>query len=162
MTACVADVSGVHQASEDGDDVGGNGSANTATTPSAYLEQIAGIYCQEAFTCRSTFPPDRGYTFEAQWGNSDAECRQKLLDGWNPPEIEREIAKGRVTYDGGAARACLDGVTFAECPAWWDRGIEWADACYHVLVGQVPAGGQCDIDYSCASFNCDEAMHVCL
>jgi hypothetical protein len=163
MTACVADVGGVHQESQDGEDGNGKGSASDpTTTPTGYLEKIAGIYCEESFTCRASFPPDRGYTFEAQWGNTDAECRQKLITAWNPPEIEREIAKGRVTYDSGAARSCLDGVTFGSCPDYWSRGIEWAEACYHVLVGSVPSGGQCDIDYSCASFACDKTLHQCM
>lgn len=161
--ACVADVNGVHQESNDTDN-GGNGSASEDTniSPAGYLERIATIHCDEAFMCREAFPPDRGYTFEDQWGSEQAACQQRLLDQWNPRLIETEIAKGRVKYDGTAARACLDGVTFAACPDYWNRGIEWAEACYQVLVGQVPAGGQCDIDYSCSSFNCDEPNHVCL
>lgn len=162
--ACVADVSGVHQESKDTDDTGSNGPASDDTVVDAtgYLKRIATIHCDEAFMCRAEFPPDKGYTFEDQWGAEQSACQQRLLDQWNPRLIETEIAKGRVTFDGGAARACLDGVTFAACPDYWNRGIEWAEACYHVLVGHVSAGGQCDIDYSCSSFNCDETMHACL
>lgn len=162
--ACVADVSGVNQESQDGEEATETGTASdeTALTPTGYLEKIAGIYCEESFTCRASFPPDRGYTFEAQWGNSEPECRQRLLDGWNPALIETEIAKARVTFDGGAARACLDGVAFGSCPDYWTNGIQWAEACYRVLVGSVAKGGQCDTDYSCASFNCDEMLHQCL
>lgn len=164
MTACVADVSGVQQGAQDGEEPGSSETTSdeTAITPTGYLQKIAGIYCEESFTCRASFPPDRGYTFEAQWGNTDPECRQRLLDGWNPAEIETEIAKGRVTFDGGAARACLDGVAFGSCPDYWARGIEWAEPCYKVLVGSVPKGGQCDIDYSCASFACDKTLHQCM
>jgi hypothetical protein len=171
LVACVGDVSGIHQTSQDppvtgGDNGSGSGSgesgADTSTTPTGYLKQIAAIYCMESFSCRTEFPTDLGYTFEAAWGTTPDECQQRLLDSWNPPAIETEIAKGRVTYDGAAGIACLNGVTFGSCADYWTNGIQWADACYHVIVGSVPAGGSCDTLYACTSGSCDMTAHQCL
>lgn len=170
LAACVADVSGIHQPSEDPGTGGGGGTGSgsgsetgdTTTTPTGYLTQIAAIYCMESFSCRAEFPTDLGYTFEAQWGTTQPACEQRLLDAWNPPAIETEIAKGRVTYDGAAGVACLSGVTFGSCGDYWTNGIQWADACYHVIVGSVPAGGSCDTPYACTSGSCDTTAHECL
>jgi hypothetical protein len=131
-------------------------------TPTGYLESIAQIYCDQSFQCRTSFPTDLGYTFEAQWGTSISECTAGLLDAWAPVSIETEIAKGRVVFDGAAAVDCLNGVTFAACPEYWNRGIEWAESCYHVMVGRVPSGGACELDYACVSGGCDAVAHTCL
>jgi hypothetical protein len=165
LVACVAEVSGTqHQESqEENPTPGGSGNADdTTTTPTGYLRQIAGIYCTESFTCRGDFPPDRGYTFEAQWGTSEDECVDRLLTGWNPAAIETEIAKGRAKYDGSAGIACLNGVTFGTCADYWTTGIHWAEACYHVISGVVPAGGACENMYACVSQSCDATTHTCL
>ncbi|HUS32112.1 MAG TPA: hypothetical protein VMZ53_26615 [Kofleriaceae bacterium] len=164
-TACVADVNGTHQESKEEETAttgGGAESGNTTTTPTGYLSQIADIYCSESFTCRADFPPDRGYTFEAQWGASENECVNRLLTGWNPAAIENEIAKGRAMYDGAAGIACLNGVTFGSCSDYWTSGIQWAEACYHVIIGLVPAGGACENMYACASQSCNATTHTCL
>ena len=167
--ACVADVGGTHQESQNENPAGGgdgsgsgNGSSSTTTTPTGYLTQIAGIYCTESFTCQADFPPDRGYTFEAQWGASEDACVQQLLAAWNPAAIETEIAKGRAMYDGAAGVECLQGVTFGTCADYWASGIHWADACYHVIIGLVQAGGACDNIYACASQSCDMTTHLCM
>ncbi|HTL38796.1 MAG TPA: hypothetical protein VL326_36950 [Kofleriaceae bacterium] len=167
LAACGAEVGGTHQESQEKEPPTGNGSGgehgnDTTTTATGYLTQIAGVYCSESFTCRADFPLDRGYTFEAQWGNSEDECTTRLLDGWNPAAIETEIAKGRAEYDGSAGIACLNGVTFGTCGDYWTAGIHWADACYHVIKGLVPAGGACDNAYACVSQQCDAVAHTCL
>ena len=106
-------------------------------------------------------PPDRGYTFQAQWGADQNACVQQLLAAWDPAAIESEIAKGFATYDGAAASS-LNGVTFGTCSEYWTNGIHWADACYHVIVGSVPTGGVCDIGYACQSGSCDMVAHTCI
>jgi hypothetical protein len=163
--ACVADVTGTHQESKQEEAPAGGGGQNsddTTTTPTGYLKQIAEIYCGESFTCRAEFPTDRGYPFEAQWGSSNEECVQRLLTSWDPAAIETEIAKGRAMYDGAAGITCLEGVTFGTCADYWASGIHWAESCYHVIIGLIPAGGACDNLYACSSQSCDVASHTCL
>jgi len=166
LTACVAEVSGTHQESEQNETPTGTGSGGgaetTTTTPTGYLRQIAGIYCTESFSCQGEWPADRTYTFASQWGASEDACVDTLLTGWNPAAIETEIAKGRAMYDGSAGVACLNGVTFGTCSDYWTAGIHWAEACYHVIIGLVPAGGACDNLYACASQSCDATTHTCL
>lgn len=165
LVGCTADVAGIEGRDKPGDDTGsGSGSAgNTSITLSKYFDEIAGVHCEQAFMCRASFPAeDRGYAFEDEWGNTVTECEQQLIATWNPAQVETEIAKGRITYDGTAAVTCLEGVTFAACPEYWNRGIEWAESCYHVVVGMVVAGGACENDYSCMSFSCDATSHTCL
>jgi hypothetical protein len=164
LVGCTADVSGIGGRDKPETGSGGSGNAPGATsmTLSKYFDEIAAIHCEQAFQCRSAFPPDAGYAFEDDWGNSVPECEQRLLAAWNPAQVETEIAKGRITYDGTAAVSCLEGVTFAACPDYWNRGIEWAESCYHVVVGMVQMGGACDNDYSCTSFLCDQTAHTCL
>lgn len=139
----------------------GSGSGQTSITPTGYLEKIAKIQCDQAFSCRASFPPDAGYVFEDVWSTSSEACVPQLLAQWQPMQIETEIAKGRIRFDGSAALACLDGVTFAQCPDYWNRGIEWAEACYHVVVGLVPSNGECEIDYDCQSYYCDTVSRRC-
>jgi hypothetical protein len=162
-TACVADVSGTHPSQQNGS---GSGSSMTdeesTATPVGYLKRIASIHCTQAFMCRDSFPPDLGYTFEEEWSNTEPACEADLLAAWNTNLIEDEIAKGRAAYDGAAAASCLDGVTFGACPDYWSRGIEWAEACYHVIVGNVPTGGSCESEYSCVSYTCDAATRTCM
>lgn len=160
---CTADVAGIEgrdkpdKESDDKTEQPGQ----TTLTLSEYFDEIAGIHCEQAFMCRAAFPPDAGYTFESAWGNSVTECEQLLIAGWDPAEVETEIAKGRITYDGTAAVTCLEGVTFAACTEYWSRGIEWAESCYHVVVGQVPVGGACANDYACTTFYCEQTTYTC-
>ncbi len=166
LVGCTADVPGTQGRHEDpgtgsGDTGGGGGGEQTSITLSQYFDKIAAVYCEQAWGCRDTFPPDAGYTFESAWGTSIESCEQALVASWNPAQVETEIAKGRITYDGTAAVSCLQGVTFAACPEYWQRGIEWAESCYHVVVGLVPLGGTCENDYSCETFYCDPPTHTC-
>ena len=166
LVGCTADVAGIEGRGKPGGagSGGGGGSGSTTSmTLSKYFDEIAAVHCEQAFMCRASFPAaDRGYAFEDEWTNTVTECEQNLIAAWNPAQVETEIAKGRITYDGTAAVSCLEGVTFAACPDYWTRGIEWAESCYSVVVGMVTAGGACENDYSCTSFSCDPAMHVCL
>ncbi len=162
LVGCTADVAGIE--GREGEPETGSGTMGggepTTMTLSQYFDKIAGVHCEQAFSCRASYPPDRG-AFEATWTNSVPECEAMLIAAWNPAQVETEIAKGRITYDGAAAVSCLDGVTFAACPDYWNRGIEWAESCYHVVVGTVPVGGACENNYSCTTYNCDAVAKTC-
>jgi len=164
VVGCTADVTITTPRPEipvgEGDGSGGSGE-QTSITPTSYLEQIAKIQCDQAYHCRDSFPADAGYVFEDVWSTSPEACVQSLLAQWQPMQIETEIAKDRIRFDGAAALACLSGVTFAACTDYWSRGIEWAEPCYHVVIGMVPNGGTCEIDYDCKSYYCDTIDHRC-
>ena len=163
VAACTADVAGIEgRQGEVEEETGSGGPNQTSITLSTYFDKIAKVYCDQAFSCRATFPTNLGYTFEAQWGNNHGECISRLVTAWNPALVETEIAKGRVTYDGTAAVSCLEGVTLGACGDYWTNGIDWAESCYHVVVGTVQVGGLCDSNYSCTSYACDATTHTCL
>jgi hypothetical protein len=163
VVGCMADVDGSEGRTDKPEQGSGMESGGgTAITISQYTDWLARIYCDQSFQCMSSFPPDLGYTFESQWGATLPECTSRLVMGWNPPLIETEIAKGRIMYDGEAAVSCLEGVTTVACDQYWTRGIDWAESCYHVMVGTVPVGGLCETSYSCTSSNCDVMMHMCI
>ena len=141
---------------------GGSGqSGQTSVTATRYLEDIATLQCAEAFSCRSTYPGDAA-SFEAVWQTSVETCVSNLLVAWNANSIETEIAKGRIDFDGTAAVDCLNGVAFGSCDQHWTNGIQWVESCYHVMVGNVAAGGTCDSVYACESSTCDTAEHRCI
>lgn len=147
----------VRETGEDDDDPG----MQTAVNATGYLTQIATIHCQQAFNCRATYPNDAA-TFDATWTTSVASCVAMLQDAWAVGTIETEIAKGRIDFDGTAAVDCLAGVAFGACDTHWTDGIQWAESCYSVMVGNVPTGGSCDSLYACQSYECDETTRTCL
>lgn len=171
LSGCVADVAGGHvgppmpapagerQGQEEPQDE--ESSSQNTVTASGYLEQIAMIQCAEAFTCRSTYPGEAA-GFEAVWKASVPACVANLIVAWNANAIETEIAKGRINFDGTAAVSCLSGVAFGTCDAHWTEGIQWAQACYSVMVGRVPVGEGCESVYACTSYNCDTVEHRCI
>jgi hypothetical protein len=162
LVGCTADVAGVEgrEGMPEMGSGGGGGGESTTLTLSQYFDKIAQVHCEQAFGCRASFPPEQG-VFEDTWGASVTECEANLIAAWDPKQVETEIAKGRITYDGTAAVTCLEGVTFAACPDYWNRGIEWAESCYHVVVGTVEVGGACDNNYSCTTYYCDTYSHTC-
>jgi hypothetical protein len=161
-SGCVADVVGSSRtAPEQEEDGAGSNDSQSSITPTRYLEEIAKIQCEQAYSCRDTYPFDDA-SFQRIWNTSVAACTTSVLASWNTGSIETEIAKGQIEFDGTAAVACLSGVAFGSCTEHWQRGIQWAEACYHVLVGSVPAGGSCESSYACLSFQCDLAARRCL
>ena len=169
VSACVADVGTDHVPPQNpippsGEDLGsgsGAGGSQTELTATGYLTEIAMIYCDQAFACRATYPFDSA-TVEASWAGSVSACVARLQTGWGSDQIELEIAKGRIDFDGTAAVDCLGGVAFGACDKQWTDGIQWAESCYHVMNGNVQPGGSCDSVYACASGTCDLTQHVCM
>jgi hypothetical protein len=143
----------------------GSGETNqgmqTAINATSYLTQIAMIQCQQAFNCRATYPSG-STSFDTAWSTSVSSCVGVLQSAWAVGTIESEIAKGRIEYDGAAAVDCLAGVGFDACDTHWNNGIQWAESCYSVMVGNVPSGGSCESLYSCESYVCDDVEHRCL
>jgi hypothetical protein len=162
FVGCTATVPGMEGREQNAMPGSGSGSGGEMQLSlSQYFDEIAAIHCEQAFSCKDSYPTDRG-PFEQTWTASVPECEAMLINAWNPKQVETEIAKGRITYDANAAVSCLQGVTFAQsCSDYWVRGIEWAEACYHVVVGSVQSGGACDNNYSCTSFACDQTLHTC-
>lgn len=168
LAGCVADVpdrapppNPVPPGEDPGTDQEQDQGNQTNVTATGYLTQIAMIHCEMAFSCRATYPNDSA-TFLAVWQASVDACVANLQAAWGSNQIEAEIAKGRIDFDGTAAVQCLAGVAFGACTTHWIDGIQWAESCYNVMVGNVPVGGSCDSLYACQSSDCDLTQHVCI
>lgn len=72
------------------------------------------------------------------------------------PVLEDSVADGRLVYDGGQMRTCLDALAAIECSelrATLESGP--AGSCDDPFTGQVAIGGVCANDVDCVSKLCD-------
>ena len=153
----------------------GNGGSNTpppgsgsggsgSMTATQYLTAMEMKYCDEAFSCKASFPTDQGVTFDQAFGTSASQCYADGAAQDMPAQVEAEITAGKIHYDGVAAAACVSGITFGACSDFWN-GTGGTDpaACGTALVGTVADGGACVVDYDCSNEQsvCDPTSHTC-
>ena len=81
-----------------------------------------------------------------------------------PAQVESEIGAGKIHFDATAAAQCAGGVMFGTCAAFWTNGPAYPAACDQALVGTIADGGECVVDYDCASATsgCDPTLQVCI
>jgi len=140
------------------DDGSGSGSDTGSNTPppppitvDMYLQQMVMTDCSEAFTCMASFPTTSGDTFAQDFGASVSDC-VTMESSFNPPAmVESEIAAGKITFDGAAAAACVAGITYSTCAAYWTDGGDYPAACDTAMVGTVADGGACVVDFDCSN-----------
>jgi hypothetical protein len=83
-------------------------------------------------------------------------------------EAKRAIASGRVKYDGGKAKSCLDQLTF-NTSTCWGPGARPATAllqirpadCLLVFSGTLADGAACYSDPDCLSYSCSHSNAAC-
>jgi hypothetical protein len=80
-----------------------------------------------------------------------------------PAVIESEISAGKIKYDATAAASCIAGVSFGDCAGFWLNGATTPASCATALVGTVPDGGACIVDFDCSSATsiCDPSTRKC-
>jgi hypothetical protein len=120
-------------------------------------------FCDEAFTCQSSFPATAGETFAQDFGASASACYADDASYDMPAVVETEITAGKIHYDGVAAAACVAGMTFPACAAFWTDGPTAPASCDTALVGTIADGGACIVDYDCSSVTsiCVTTTHKC-
>ncbi|MBA3463633.1 MAG: hypothetical protein H0T46_26990 [Deltaproteobacteria bacterium] len=142
---------------------GGNGGNGTSIlTPTQYMTKLAMTQCDQLFACRPTYPAAAG-DFAMAYGNAVTDCYAFAIAAFETAELEAEVSKQRITFDGAAAASCILGFGEPDCSTFWTHDWLWGQACYHVFAGTVPLGGTCGSDYSCAAPGayCDEATERC-
>ena len=72
--------------------------------------------------------------------------------------IAKEIAAGRVVYDGTQATACATALESTTCAAF---SAASPAACDTVLTGQVANGGSCYLDEDCSTGWCNSTVSLC-
>jgi hypothetical protein len=124
---------------------------------------MAQKYCDEAFMCKASFPADAGVTFDEAFGASAQACVADSATYDMPAQVEAKITAGTIKFNGADAAACVNGLTFPACDAFWQEGPMFPAACATAMVGTVADGGACVVDYECASFTsyCDETTQKC-
>ena len=146
-----------------GGDGSGGGGGGGSITVAQFLTQTATKYCNQAFTCMSSFPTDAGITFAEAFGASAAECIADSEAYYPAATVEARIAAGTITWNATDAAACVAGITFGTCEQFWQQGPNMPAACDTALVGKVADGGACVIDLECTNLQsyCDETTKKC-
>jgi hypothetical protein len=150
-----------------GGDGSGSGSGTGGTggtmTASKFLEEINKKFCDQSFTCKSSFPTDWGITFDEAFGTSASACYAQAAQDIPPAQVESQIAAGKITFNANDASTCLAGITFGTCNEFWQQGPQMPAACETVLLGTVADGGACVTHIDCTNFYsyCDETTNTC-
>jgi hypothetical protein len=127
---------------------------------SQFLDDYLLVQCNEAFSCQDKFTGTASAFADEFAASSDA-CVQKYFTAMNGSTFDGEIAAGRLGYDGTAADHCLHELVFGDCTSFFQQGVLFGDACYHVFTPEIGTGGGCYLDYSCKSGSCDPSNHAC-
>lgn len=131
-------------------------------TAAEFLTAIGNKDCDDAFTCKASFPTDEGVTFDEVFGASATACYGDAAQYYNATAVQAAITAGKIVFDGTAAKACVDSFAAPTCSTYWTQGPDLADACGTAMVGKVATGGACAVDFECAGENwCDDATKKC-
>ncbi len=141
---------------------GGGGNVDTSGVAN-FLHEIGKKYCDQAFTCKASFPTDAGVTFDQAFGTSAMQCYTDSDAANDTPTIVAQINGGTITWNQADATACLAGLTFPACAQFWQQGGNEPAACGTALVGHVADGGACVSSYECTNLMsyCDATSKKC-
>ncbi|HEY5946771.1 MAG TPA: hypothetical protein VIV40_14810 [Kofleriaceae bacterium] len=155
--------SGGGDGSGSGSGSGGGGGSTDTSGVASFLHGMAVKYCDEAFTCKASFPTDAGVTFEQAFGASAMACYADADMYNNAAAVAAQITAGTITWNPADAMTCLAGITFGTCAEFWMSGANQPAACATALVGHVADGAACVVDYECsnASSYCDATTKKC-
>ncbi len=136
----------------------GSSAVDPTVVPAAsFGSALAAVECAQIFGCCDA--TERGH-----WGYSDeAQCRQ-VRGTKEQMDLDQLLAIGWVTYNGKAARSCLDESLAAGCAniqANASVGIR-GTSCPDVTHGTGKLGAPCeDLDLICESSNCLPLSGTC-
>jgi hypothetical protein len=138
----------------------GTGGSITATQ---FLAQMSQKFCDEAFTCKTSFPTDAGVTFADAFGASSQECVSSATAYDMPSVVEQQITAGKIKFNGADAATCVSGLTFPACTEFWQNGPNAPAACDTAMQGTVADGAACLVDYECSNAQsyCDQTTKKC-
>jgi len=126
-----------------------------------FLAALVNAECEQAFACKSTFPATSEVSFDDLFGTDEGSCRSTLADYYDNAAISAAIKAGHIAYDGKDGASCVNGLSAPDCESYWQYGLDYPDACFTALTGQVDEGGDCTIDFECAGeMYCDAATCV--
>jgi hypothetical protein len=126
--------------------------------------ELASVSCSKMFECCSSAEIMNQFaniTVDGQPITTEAQCESfagGLFAGLLTPEYKASIAAGRITYDGDAARSCLDAMANLGCSSYAMVNSKTSVVCdTPFIIPQVGDGGACAEHYECTSGYCDGA-----
>jgi len=129
------------------------------------IEKFGAVECDQAFTCKATFPTDAGVTFDQAFGATVNACYTDAAAYYNAPAVEAAITAGKIDFDATAGGACITGlaaVAAPTCTTFWNEGPAFPAACDGVFTGKVASGAACTIDLECTgALICGETSNKC-
>jgi hypothetical protein len=162
VTGSGSDTTGGGSGSDTGSDTGSGTGSNTAPalTASQYLEGASKKECDEAFSCKDTYPLDGLTTFEQEYGATAQDCYTLQLNKYAPTIVEAEIAANKLSFNPVLAASCLS-TPPADCATYWTMG---PSACRDVFHGSVADGEACVIDLECVNQDsfCLQGVNICV
>lgn len=129
------------------------------------IQKMSTVECDQAFTCKTSFPTDAGVTFDQAFGATASACYADAASYYNAPAVEAGITAGKIEFDATAAATCVTGlgaVAAPVCTAFWNAGPSFPDECYAVFTGKVAVNGACAVDFECSGeLICGETSNKC-
>jgi len=110
-------------------------------------DELVDAYCDLLFRCGLGGDGAEIRLLLDSPGQCETFLGRSLREQGDLTELQRLVSSGAVSYDGEAARACLDEVQ-RSCGAIGGSGSP-VDSCEDVFVGTVPDGGACYLDEEC-------------
>ena len=107
----------------------GTGTGNGSISATSFLSQISTKICDQAFSCKASFPTDWGATFAEIFGASASACVADAAAANDPGKIEAQVTSGKIKFNATDAAACVSGITVGTCPVFWTDGPTFPAAC---------------------------------
>ncbi|MEP6861589.1 MAG: hypothetical protein ABJE66_13265 [Deltaproteobacteria bacterium] len=142
----------------------GSGSGSAAMTATDFVGALDRGGCDEAFTCKSSYPSNAPVSFAEQFGSSNQQCYDLSVAYEQYSTINSEIAAGNITWNPTDAATCLATLTYpSSCATYWNNGATYPNACKTALQGHASNGSACLVDWDCSDFtaHCDGNSHKC-
>jgi hypothetical protein len=118
---------------------GGGGSVSL----DRYTDEYRAAYCQ--------------YLTRCGLAESEDTCEQLHVDRRFPvaATVRAGVAMGKIVYDGGAARACIDAYAGRPCDVTGRDNRAHTDVCVEAFAGTLGDGAACGSSIECISRNCE-------
>lgn len=145
---------------------GGGGGGSTSATPAEVMTKMTKVDCDQAFSCKASFPTGQGVTFQQVFGANATECYAKLADEYyDATAIQASIAANKITYDATEGARCVTEIAAMlppVCGTYWQNGADFPDPCYDAMVGHVADGAACANDWECGENSWCGETDVCV
>lgn len=143
---------------------GGGGSGGGPIPIDNLASEISQASCSKIFECCNSAEVMQQFmniTYNGQPVTTEMQCEgltNGLFAQYLIPEYKASIAAGRITYDGSAARGCIDAFVNLGCGPYSQLSGAMSVSCDTPFIRPaVGDGGACSQSYECTGDFCDGA-----